>query len=76
MDLHPIMKSEHMETVSQLGYLNLVKASWILIDLIVRHPQLAMSMGHGDGDGDSPAPAGTGMNPRGYKIARGHPAGI
>jgi hypothetical protein len=35
-----------------------------------------MSMGHGDGDGDSLAPAGTGMNPRGYKIPRGVPAGI
>ncbi|KAF8536972.1 hypothetical protein BDD12DRAFT_982467 [Trichophaea hybrida] len=27
-------------TVSQVGYMNLVKASWILIDVIARHPQL------------------------------------
>lgn len=27
-------------TVSQQGYINLIKASWILIDVIVRHPQL------------------------------------
>lgn len=27
-------------TVSQQGYINLIKSSWILIDVIVRHPQL------------------------------------
>jgi hypothetical protein len=30
-----------METVPQQGYINLVKASWILIDVVVRHPQLS-----------------------------------
>lgn len=25
---------------SQQGYINLIKASWILIDVIARHPQL------------------------------------
>lgn len=27
-------------TSSQQGYINLIKASWILIDVIARHPQL------------------------------------
>lgn len=31
-------KTEHI--VSQQGYLDLIKASWILIDVIARHPQL------------------------------------
>lgn len=26
--------------ISQQGYINLIKASWILIDVIARHPQL------------------------------------
>lgn len=27
-------------TISQQGYVDLIKASWILIDVIARHPQL------------------------------------
>lgn len=27
-------------TISQQGYVDLIKASWILIDIIARHPQL------------------------------------
>lgn len=40
MNLHSTVKSLQIGAVSHDGYLSLVKASWILVDVIVRHPQL------------------------------------
>jgi len=39
MDIHTLNSPDGM--VSQKGYINLIKASWILIDIITRHPQLS-----------------------------------
>jgi hypothetical protein len=41
MDLYPEVMSQGTGTVSRHGYLKLVKAAWILIDVVVRHPQLS-----------------------------------
>lgn len=35
------MELHSSDTVSRQGYLNLVKASWILVDIVMRHPQLS-----------------------------------
>lgn len=34
------IKSPSGEVVSQQGYADLIKAAWILVDIIGRHPQL------------------------------------
>ncbi|KAF8249029.1 ankyrin [Wilcoxina mikolae CBS 423.85] len=35
------MELHSSNAVSRQGYLNLIKASWILVDIVVRHPQLS-----------------------------------
>lgn len=34
------MRDSSDQTLSQQGYADLIKASWIMIDVIARHPQL------------------------------------
>ena len=40
MELHVDTSNSPRREVSYGGYLNLIKSSWVLIDIIERHPQL------------------------------------
>ena len=40
MEIHVDTGNSSHRVVSYGGYLNLVKSSWVLIDIIARHPQL------------------------------------
>lgn len=56
--------------VSQQGYINLIKASWILIDVIVRHPQLNLLDSGIRYDVELLANVGPLNSPHGHEIPR------